>query len=139
MDNLTDAQRSHTMRAVKSTGSRVETEVRKLCRELGYPGYRLHCRDIAGTPDLAYVGCRLAIFVHGCFWHRHSCKAGSKTVKTNADYWRKKIDRNVARDLRSTEILDAAGWAVLVVWECELKDTPSLRARLSEFLGNAKH
>jgi DNA mismatch endonuclease, patch repair protein len=136
MDNLTSAQRSYTMRAVKSVGSAAELEVRRMCRELGYPGYRLHRRDIAGTPDLAYLGRRLAVFVHGCFWHGHSCRAGTKIVKTNAAYWHKKIDRNVARDELAINVLRDAGWKVLVIWECELKNKASAKASLARFLAS---
>lgn len=86
------------MKAVKGKDTAPEIVVRRLCRELGESGYRLHRKDLPGAPDLAYMGRRLAIFMHGCFWHRHACKAGSKVAKTNAAYWRQKIDRKMARD-----------------------------------------
>lgn len=134
MDNLTPSQRSHTMRAVKSKDTSTEVAVRRFCRELAEPGYRLHRRDVPGSPDLAYMGRRLAVFVHGCFWHGHSCKAGAKVAKTNADYWRRKIARNVARDERHLEALRENGWASLVLWECEVKDANLAKQKLARFL-----
>jgi DNA mismatch endonuclease (patch repair protein) len=134
MDNLTPSQRSRAMKAVKSTNSSAELAVRGLSRELGAPGYRLHRRDIPGTPDIAYLGKHLAIFVHGCFWHGHTCKAGAKVAKTNADYWRKKIARNMARDARNLDALATQGWRTLVVWECEVRDTALIRRKLDAFL-----
>jgi DNA mismatch endonuclease (patch repair protein) len=134
MDNLTPSQRLHTMRAVKSKNSSAEVAVRRFCRELAEPGYRLHRRDVPGSPDLAYMGRRLAVFVHGCFWHGHSCKAGAKVPKTNADYWLRKIAGNIARDERHLKTLQDSGWATLVVWECEVKDTSHVKRKLAEFL-----
>lgn len=121
MDNLTASQRSKTMRAVKGTNTSAEIAVRRLCRDMGEPGYRLHRPDLPGKPDLAYVGRGLAVFVHGCFWHGHDCAAGAKSPRTNSAYWLNKITRNRARDTRNLEALLALGWRTLVVWECELK------------------
>lgn len=112
--------RSAIMRAVKSTGTRPELQVRKLARAIR-PGYRLHRNDIPGKPDLAYVGERKAIFVHGCFWHGHDCVRGARVPKENRDYWLAKIARNVERDRANLAKLDAAGWHSLIIWECELK------------------
>jgi DNA mismatch endonuclease, patch repair protein len=134
MDNLTPSQRSETMRAVKAKDTSPELTVRRLCRELGEPGYRLHRRDIPGSPDLAYPGRRLAVFVHGCFWHGHDCKAGSKVAKTNSDYWSQKIGRNSDRDARRLTELREQGWKTLVVLECELRHEATVRDRLARFL-----
>jgi DNA mismatch endonuclease, patch repair protein len=134
MDNLTPSQRSRTMRAVKGKDTSAEVAVRRLCRELGEPGYRLHRRDVPGTPDLAYLGRCLAVFVHGCFWHGHTCKAGAKVAKTNADYWRQKIARNMARDERHLQALREEGWGALVLWECEVKDASLAKRKLARFL-----
>lgn len=134
MDNLTSVQRTQTMRAVKGKNTSVELQTRRLCRELGEPGYRLHRRDLPGSPDLAYLGRRLAVFVHGCFWHGHNCKAGAKVVATNAGYWQRKLARNVARDEQHLADLHHRGWTTLVLWECELKDHEVAKAKLRRFL-----
>jgi DNA mismatch endonuclease (patch repair protein) len=129
----TPAQRSAIMRAVKSRDTTPERKVRALLSRFA-PGYRLHRKDVPGNPDIAYVGRRLAIFVHGCFWHGHDCARGARLPKANADYWRQKIARNVARDAAHREKLAAQGWKALTIWECELKDEAALEARLRQFL-----
>jgi DNA mismatch endonuclease (patch repair protein) len=121
------------MRAVKSRDTTPERKVRALLVRFA-PGYRLHRKDVPGNPDIAYVGRRLAIFVHGCFWHGHDCARGARLPKANADYWRQKIARNVARDAAHREKLAAQGWKALTIWECELKDEAALEARLRAFL-----
>lgn len=131
------AQRSAIMRAVKSRDTTPELKVRALLRTFA-PGYRLHRKDIPGNPDIAYVGRKQAIFVHGCFWHGHDCARGSRMPKANADYWRAKIARNVARDAAHRERLTALGWRALIVWECELKDKASLEQKLRAFLFGAE-
>jgi len=97
------------MRAVKSRDTGPELAVRAMLRSLA-PGYRLHRADLPGKPDIAYIGRRLAIFVHGCFWHGHDCPRGARSPKDNADYWRRKIARNRARDARNVAALEAMGW-----------------------------
>ncbi len=133
--------RSEVMRRVKSRDTAPERAVRALLRGLGHVGYRLQRRDLPGRPDIAFIGRKRAIFVHGCFWHGHSCRRGARLPATNADYWRAKIARNVARDAAARAALEAAGWRVLVVWECALKDRDALAARLAAFMsggGDAK-
>ncbi|MDE2577248.1 MAG: DNA mismatch endonuclease Vsr [Hyphomicrobiales bacterium] len=125
--------RSAIMRAVPSRDTSAEMQVRRILFPLA-PGYRLHRKDIPGNPDIAYIGARRAIFVHGCFWHGHDCKRGARTPKNNADYWRAKIAGNVARDALHAQKLQDAGWRSLIVWECELRDEALLRARLVDFL-----
>ena len=98
-----------------------ELMVRRALRSLGHTGYRLDRRDLPGRPDIAFIGRKKAIFVHGCFWHGHDCKRGARMPKTNADYWRGKIARNVARDAASEAALAEMGWDVLTIWECKLK------------------
>ncbi len=132
--NETPAQRSATMRAVKSRDTSPELAVRALLRNFA-PGYRLHRKDITGTPDIAYIGRQRAIFVHGCFWHGHDCARGARAPKVNAEYWRAKIARNVARDARYRDALAAQGWQALIVWECELKNRIALEKKLRDFLG----
>jgi DNA mismatch endonuclease (patch repair protein) len=133
---MTSPERSATMRAVKSHDTGPERAVRKLLRELA-PGYRLHRKDLPGSPDIAYGRRRLAIFVHGCFWHGHDCKRGARPPRENADYWSAKIARNRARDARALLELHAQGWRTLVVYECALRDPDALRARLADALSGA--
>ncbi len=127
------AQRSATMRAVKSRDTTPELAVRALLRPFA-PGYRLHRKDIPGNPDIAYIARKQAIFVHGCFWHGHDCARGARAPKANAEYWRTKIAKNVARDAAHRAALAALNWRALIVWECELKDVGALRRKLRDFL-----
>jgi DNA mismatch endonuclease (patch repair protein) len=129
----TRAHRSAIMRAVKSRNTSPEIAVRALLRAFA-PGYRLHRRDIPGNPDIAYVGRKQAIFVHGCFWHGHDCARGARMPKANADYWRAKIARNRARDETNRLRLAELGWQALAIWECELKDKEALEKKLRAFL-----
>lgn len=108
------------MRAVKARDTGPELKVRALLRALGHR-YRLDARDLPGRPDIVFRGRRKAIFVHGCFWHGHDCARGARQPKANAAYWTAKIDRNRARDTASRAALEAAGWRVITVWECEMK------------------
>ncbi len=128
--------RSDVMRRVKGRDTKPELKVRALLRALGHTGYRLDRRDLPGRPDIAFIGRKRAIFVHGCFWHGHDCKRGARAPKTNAAYWRAKIARNMARDMEAISELSAMGWSVLVIWECELKDREAIARSLSEFLSN---
>ena len=125
--------RSAVMRAVKSRDTTPERAVRALLRRIA-TGYRLHRADLPGKPDIVYRRRKLAIFVHGCFWHGHDCARGARAPKTNADYWRAKIARNRARDEKTLAALAAIGWRALVVYECELKDAARLKRRLEEAL-----
>ncbi len=123
--------RSEIMRAVPSRHTSAERKTRAILRAVA-PGYRLHRDDLPGKPDIAYVGRKLAIFVHGCFWHGHACKRGAREPKTNVDYWRGKIARNAARDERHRAALETMGWRALTVWECELADADAVATRLRE-------
>jgi DNA mismatch endonuclease, patch repair protein len=127
-------ERSAVMRAVKSRDTGPERAVRKLLAGIAR-GYRLHRADLPGKPDIVYGARKLAIFVHGCFWHGHDCPRGARAPKTNADYWRGKIARNRVRDAKALEALAALGWRTLVVYECALKDPAALRASLESALG----
>ena len=123
------------MRAVKSKDTAPEMIVRRLVFSLGYR-YRLHGAKLPGKPDLFFASRKKAIFVHGCFWHGHDCRRGDRQPKANAEYWREKIGRNRARDLSNVAKLEAAGWSVLVVWECEIRDNDRLAAVLRSFLAS---
>ncbi len=125
--------RSAVMRAVKSRDTTPELAVRAILRKIA-PGYRLHRADLPGKPDIVYGRRRLAIFVHGCFWHGHNCPRGARAPKANADYWRAKIARNRARDERTLAAYPAMSWRALVIYECELKDRAALEARLKAVL-----
>jgi DNA mismatch endonuclease (patch repair protein) len=121
------------MRRVKGTGTSPELTVRRLIWSLG-GRYRLNRADLPGKPDIVLAGRRLVVFVHGCFWHGHDCARGARVPKANRAYWTAKIGRNRARDLAARAALEAAGWRVETVWECELKDLPALRLRAMEWL-----
>ena len=121
------------MRAVKGRDTKPEMVVRRLLHRMGYR-YRLHRSDLPGRPDVVFAPRRKLIFVHGCFWHGHSCKRGNRIPIANADYWRAKIARNIERYSYQLEKLVVSGWIVLTLWECELKDEKNLASRLKLFL-----
>ena len=127
------AKRSAVMAKVKGRDTGPELRVRRLLWRLG-ARYRLHRRDLPGSPDIVLAGRRLAVFVHGCFWHGHDCARGARVPKTNRDYWTVKVARNRARDQAALTQLHALGWRAAVIWECELKDRPALEARLIALL-----
>ena len=126
--------RSENMRRIRSKNTVPEITVRKLLRELGFTGYRIHRRELPGKPDIAFVGRKKAIMIHGCFWHGHECKEGMRRPKSNTEYWIPKIERNRARDALHAEQLNQLGWRVLTLWECELRDYSALAERLVAFL-----
>lgn len=126
-------KRSSVMRRVKGKNTTPEMTVRRMLTRLG-ARYRLHRSDLPGRPDVVMPGRRLAIFVHGCFWHGHDCARGARVPKQNRDYWVAKVDRNRARDAASRDALTAAGWRVETLWECGLKDEAGLEARLRDLL-----
>lgn len=133
MDRLTPARRSANMRAIRSKGTKPELVVRRLLHSLGYR-YRVHRKDLPGKPDLAFIGRRKAVFVHGCFWHQHAgCREGRRPG-SNQSYWEPKLARNVERDRMANEALEEQGWDVLTIWECEIADPVELRARLVQFM-----
>lgn len=129
-------QRSRTMRAVRSRDTGPEILVRRLLHGMGYR-YRLHRKDLPGTPDIVFGPRRKVIFIHGCFWHGHSCPRGSRLPATNTEYWSDKIQRNVLRDAGQMERLRRSGWDVLVLWECGLADEAALAGKLAAFLDEA--
>lgn len=133
-DVFTPEERSRVMARVKGKDTQPELKVRRLAHGLGYR-FRLHRADLPGTPDLVFAGRAKVIFVHGCFWHGHSCARGSRKPKTRAEYWAAKIARNRERDARSQAELSQLGWDSLTLWECQLSDIDALAARLKAFLG----
>jgi DNA mismatch endonuclease (patch repair protein) len=133
MDKLAPERRSENMRQIRGKDTAPELAIRKLCRELGFTGYRIHRKDLPGKPDLAWVGRKLAVFVHGCFWHGHDCAEGIRKPKSNRDYWIPKIKRNQQRDVENIDALRAAGWKVIVIWECEINGQGRLSKMLRKF------
>jgi DNA mismatch endonuclease (patch repair protein) len=128
-------KRSAIMRAVRSRDTAPELAVREIVRALGFARrYRLQNRDLPGKPDLVFGPMRKVVFVHGCFWHGHDCRRGSRMPKDNSGYWRAKIARNGARDVVALKALSAMGWSALVVWECETRDAAALSRKLAGFL-----
>jgi DNA mismatch endonuclease (patch repair protein) len=119
-DVFTPEQRSAVMRRVKGRDTGPELVVRRILRAAGV-GYRLGGAGLPGRPDLVMQGRRVAVFVHGCFWHGHNCARGARKPKANAAYWTGKIDRNRARDSAARTALEVAGWRVITVWECEMR------------------
>lgn len=137
MDNISPERRSENMRRIRNKNTAPEVRVRKAIRQLGYSGYRLHRKDLPAKPDIAWVGKKIAIFVHGCFWHGHDCAEGLRKPKSNRDYWIPKLTKNSARDEARQTALTEAGWKILVLWECELKSDVSLERKLRKFLKDA--
>lgn len=131
-DILDPEGRSRLMKRVKQKHTAPEMRVRSLLHRMGYR-YSLHRKDLPGTPDIVFPRRRLAIFVHGCFWHGHDCRRG-RLPKSNTGYWRPKIEANRSRDQRKQTGLESDGWRVVIVWQCELDDVESLTARLRSLL-----
>ena len=132
-DVFSSQKRSAVMRTVKGRDTGPEKTIRRLLTGLG-ARYRLHRKDLPGNPDIVMPGRRLAVFVHGCFWHGHDCARGARVPQQNRDYWLAKVSRNRARDAASTAALQTAGWRVETIWECEMKDEAALVARLAALL-----
>lgn len=132
MDVFSAARRSEIMSRVHSKNTQPEMAVRRMLHKTGYR-YRLHSKKLPGCPDLVFAGRKKAIFVHGCFWHRHACNSAT-LPKSNREYWEGKQTRNAARDKQNVSTLRKSGWKVLVIWECEIKNAERLRRRLSRFL-----
>ncbi|KAA2285085.1 very short patch repair endonuclease [Arenimonas fontis] len=128
MDRLPPQRRSWLMSRVRSVDTGPELLVRSVLHRLGFR-FRLHRRDLPGTPDIVLPGRRTVVFVHGCFWHGHRCKKG-RIPKTRVSYWRSKIEVNRKRDARVRRRLRAMGWRVLTVRECEIRDLKRLEMKL---------
>lgn len=123
------------MAQIKSHSTKPEMVVRRTAHALGYR-YRLHRRDLPGCPDLVFPSRRRVIFVHGCFWHRHTCSIARRVPVTRQEYWGPKLKRNVERDEAAKKALTELGWESLTIWECEISDLSELSERLRGFLGH---
>jgi DNA mismatch endonuclease (patch repair protein) len=128
-----DPARSALMARVRQKHSAPELKVRRLLRDLG-ASYRLHPKSLPGTPDIIVAEAKCAIFVHGCFWHRHPSCPKATMPKTRVTFWRDKFEKNVARDARKARALRKLGWHVLTVWECQCRDPDKIRRRLTRIL-----
>ncbi len=127
-------QRSFNMSRIRSKDTKPERIVRSLVHQMGFR-FRLHRRDLPGSPDLVLPSHRKIIFVHGCFWHMHRCRHGRVTPATNTEFWQNKRQSNVVRDRRNQRQLKAAGWQILTVWECWTRDIEGkLVPKLQQFL-----
>ena len=133
MDKLTKERRSWNMSRVRSENTKPERAVRSLLHRMGYR-FRLHAEELPGKPDIKLPKYRTVLFVHGCFWHRHEGCAGSALPGTHREFWEQKLNENVERDLRNIKALEAYGWRVMIVWQCELSDLGGLSARLDSVL-----
>jgi DNA mismatch endonuclease (patch repair protein) len=134
MDHISPERRSRNMARIGSRDTGPEMIVRRLLHGLGYQ-YRLHAKCLPGTPDLIFRSRRTALFVHGCFWHRHPNCRFAFTPKSREDFWNRKFSANVARDAMAALALEGQGWRVLVVWQCETRNMDELTSRLVEVLG----
>ena len=132
-DVYSPEKRSAVMRRVKGRDTTPELKVRKALTRLG-ARYRLQRMDLPGRPDIVLPGRKLALFVHGCFWHGHDCARGSRVPKQNRDYWVGKVARNSERDAKAHDALTVLGWRVETIWECDLTDDAVLSARLARLL-----
>ena len=125
------------MSRVGSNDTGPEMRVRKVAHAMGLR-FRLHRKDLPGHPDIVFPRWRIAIFVHGCFWHRHpGCKKAT-TPKSNVEFWTRKFEANVARDIRTQRELEDLGWKVAVIWECGTKSPSEIHRQLTELFGTAK-
>ena len=133
MDRLSTEQRSENMRRIRSNDTKPELALRSMLHKLGYR-FRLHRKDLPGRPDIVFPGRSKVIFVHGCFWHQHlGCREG-RMPGSRLDYWTPKLERNLVRDAATRKLLEEQGWGVLVVWECELRNSQALSKTMRQFL-----
>ena len=133
VDKIAPERRSRVMARVSSKDTKPEVLVRSLLHQMGFR-FRLHRKSLPGCPDICLPKYAAVIFVHGCFWHGHSCSHGSRRPTSNADYWNKKIDGNMLRDEKAARDLKSLGWRSLILWECQLKNAQSICDRVQRFL-----
>jgi len=134
-DKLSAEHRSRNMAAIRSKNMKPELAVRSLVHNLGFR-FRLHKKELPGKPDLVFSSLKKAIFVHGCFWHQHNACREGRMPGSRQEYWIPKLSRNVARDAQHIRDLKKDGWNVLIIWECETKEIPSIQRKILKFLGS---
>lgn len=132
MDTITQEERSALMARIRSKNTKPELAIRSLLHRMGYR-FRIHRKDLPGSPDIVLPRHKKIVLVQGCFWHGHTCRLASKP-KSNEGYWSEKIIGNKARDQRNLEALKSAGWSVLELWECEVRKFEGIEERLQDFL-----
>ena len=132
-DTRTPEQRRRIMQSVRTQDTGPELTVRRILFRLGYR-YRLNAKQLPGRPDIVFPGRKLAIFVHGCFWHGHGCAKG-QAPKSRLEYWGPKLRTNRERDAEQLLALENMGWSVLTIWQCEIYDEMALEVNLKHFLG----
>ena len=120
------------MSRIQGRNTAPERAIRSMLHSMGFR-FRLHRKDLPGTPDIVFVSRKKAIFINGCFWHGHRCRRG-KLPTSNSTFWRRKIEGNKERDRRNLRRLRSAGWETLVIWQCTLKDVDAMRRRVVNFL-----
>lgn len=131
VDTISAERRSWNMSRIGSRNTKPELQLRSMLHREGFR-FRLHARKLPGRPDIVLQKYRSVIFVHGCFWHRHAGCGNATTPSTRPEFWVEKFERNVERDAQNCAALEAAGWNVFVVWECELQaDAEGTVRRLS--------
>lgn len=121
------------MARIRKTDTRPELAVRRAAHRLGLR-FRLHRRDLPGTPDLVLPGCKAVVMVHGCFWHQHEGCRLARQPKSRLDYWLPKLERNRQRDAEALAALEALGWRVVTIWECEVRDPDAVEGKLNPLL-----
>ena len=131
-DRLSPAERSRLMQRIRGKDTKPEVHVRKMVWGMGHR-YRLHDKSLPGTPDLVFKSAKKVIFVHGCFWHLHTGCSRYRLPLSRTDFWLPKLTENKRRDGRNIRALGRLGWMVLVVWECQLRDSNRLKKRLERF------
>ena len=129
MDKISKEKRSWNMSRIRSKDTEPEKQVRSLLHQLGYR-FRLHHKDLPGHPDIVLPKYRTVIFVHGCFWHRHSKCKYAYTPKSRQEFWKKKFLENIHRDKDNVQVLKQLGWRVEIIWECQTKNIVELNQRI---------
>jgi len=132
-DTLSPSERSERMSRVRSKDTKPELKVRRFIHRLGFR-YRLHARDLPGSPDIVFGKKKKTIFIHGCFWHRHSGCVLARLPKSRLEFWIPKLEGNRKRDLRNQSKLRAQGWSVMIIWECQTKNIETLSGRIKKFI-----
>ncbi len=138
MDIIDRQARSRLMGRIGGKDTKPELVVRRIAHRLGFR-FRLHRKDLPGTPDLVFPGPRKVVFVHGCYWHRHPGCRFAYQPRSNVEFWTGKFAATVARDAKALADLSAQGWDALVIWECETRDSEFVASRLSAYLRRSEH